>query len=83
MSYGYQFITDSKFANRKEMAPEGPTSPIQRRNSDDGDRRPFRFSIFGRFQRDFLENHLETIQSNKDINLLVYILHTFILNNSL
>lgn len=83
MSYGYQFITDPKFINRKDQGPEGPSSPIPSRNNDGGDKRPFRFSIFGRFQREFLQGHLETIKANKDINLLVYILHTFILNNSL
>jgi hypothetical protein len=43
MSYGFQFITEPKFTNKKEKIPEGPaTSP------DDG-QRPFRFSIFSRF----------------------------------
>lgn len=81
MSYGFQFITDPKFLNKRAIIPEGPSTPIQNREGSNG--RPFRFSIFHRFQRDFLENHMELIKGNKDFNLLVYILHIFVLNSSL
>jgi len=41
MSFGYQFITDPKQKNNREVVPQGPSAPII---SQDG--KPFRFSLF-------------------------------------
>ena len=46
MSFGYQFITDPKQKNTREVIPEGPSVPIM---TQDG--RPFRYSLFQRFAR--------------------------------
>lgn len=77
MSFGYQFITDPKHENNRDKPPQGPEQRPQ------GDERPFRFSLFNRFSRQLIEQRSDLIFSDNDIPLLVYILHAFLLNNSL
>jgi hypothetical protein len=47
------------------------------------DGRPFRFSLFQRFARTLQEQHSDLLFGEKDIQLLIYVLHTYVLNNSL
>lgn len=78
MSFGYQFITDPKFRNLKESPPLDPERPIP---SDDG--RPFRFSLFQRFAHTLTKEHSDLLFGERDLQLLIYILHCYVLNNSL
>ena len=77
MSFGYQFITDPKYSSIRDRGPEGPTTPIDSNNG-----RPFRYSIFQRFYRKIMANHQHILFEQSDIPLLVYIMNTFVLNNS-
>lgn len=50
MSFGYQFVTDQRFRNQRDQAPEEPL--IEKK-----DARPFRYSIFARFAKELEMNH--------------------------
>ncbi len=76
MSFGFQFITDDRKLLKRDV-PEGPA------NSNREDGRPFRFSLFQRFHKQLLENHQDLLFEEKDPHLLIYILYTYVLNNSL
>lgn len=76
MTLGYQFITDPKYANKRDPPPQGPYG-----ESEEG--KPFRFSIFSRFQYELKTNHLEFLKSGTDYPLLIDLLLTYALNSSL
>ena len=76
MTLGYQFITDPKYANKRDPAPEGPFGEAD-------DEKPFRFSLFSRFAYELKTNHLELLRSGTDYPLLIHLLQTYALNSSL
>ena len=84
MSLGYQFITDPKFKSLREQGPEAPLpgATAHQQNDNDEPRRPFRFSIFGRFAKEIKDNHLEMLSDSKDYALILHLLYTYVLNNS-
>lgn len=77
MSFGYQFITDPKYKNNKEQPPADPVL------TGENDQPHFRFSLFQRFQNTLVKEHQDLLFGERDLQLLIYILHCYILNNSL
>lgn len=76
MTLGYQFITDPKYANKRDPPPEGPYN-------DGEEEKPFRFSIFSRLGYELKTNHLELLKSGTDYPLLIDILQAYAMNSSL
>jgi len=68
MSLGYQFITDPKYENKRDRAPEGPSQPM----TEEG--KPFRYSIFSRFAYEIKNNHKDMLTKTDDLPLLSHIL---------
>jgi hypothetical protein len=61
MSFGYQFITDPKLKNNREVIPIGPESNMTR------DGKPFRYSLFQRFARTLQEENSDLLFGEKDM----------------
>eukprot|EP00347_Sterkiella_histriomuscorum_P023621 403333962 len=77
MSLGYQFFIEDMDRRNKDKIQERKQQEEQ--NPED---RPFRYSLFQKLSRDIKEKHLEQLRESRDYDVIIFMLYTYVLNNS-